>query len=81
MGSGFDEEFDDVGVRGAMLAAKQPGFAKLLAFIRKGDTLHVYAVDRLGAGCSRCLVHCPVFARQGGSRSRSGPGRDGQGCQ
>ncbi|MEO5659566.1 MAG: recombinase family protein, partial [Polaromonas sp.] len=27
---------------------KRPGFAKLLAFIRKGDTLHVYAVDRLG---------------------------------
>ena len=48
MGGGFDEEFDDVGVSGAMLAAKRPGFAKLLAFIRKGDTLHVYAVDRLG---------------------------------
>ena len=30
------------------MAAKRPGFAKLLAFIRKGDTLHVYAVDRLG---------------------------------
>lgn len=48
MGSNFDEEFDDVGVSGAILAAKRPGFAKLLAFIRKGDTLHVYAVDRLG---------------------------------
>jgi putative DNA-invertase from lambdoid prophage Rac len=48
MGGGFDEEFDDVGVSGAILAAKRPGFARLLAFIRKGDTLHVYAVDRLG---------------------------------
>jgi putative DNA-invertase from lambdoid prophage Rac len=48
MGSNFDEEFDDVGVSGAILAAKRPGFARLLAFIRKGDTLHVYAVDRLG---------------------------------
>ncbi|MEO7159195.1 MAG: recombinase family protein [Polaromonas sp.] len=48
MGSSFDEEFDDVGVSGAILAAKRPGFARLLAFIRKGDTLHVYAVDRLG---------------------------------
>lgn len=48
MGGGFDEEFDDVGVRGAILATKRPGFAKLLAFIRKSDTLHVYAVDRLG---------------------------------
>ena len=48
MGSNFDEEFDDVGVSGAILATKRPGFAGLLAFIRKGDTLHVYAVDRLG---------------------------------
>jgi putative DNA-invertase from lambdoid prophage Rac len=48
MGGGFDEEFDDVGVSGAILAAKRPGFVRLLAFIRKGDTLHVYAVDRLG---------------------------------
>ncbi|MEO8015726.1 MAG: recombinase family protein, partial [Polaromonas sp.] len=37
-----------MGVSGAILAAKRPGFARLLAFIRKGDTLHVYAVDRLG---------------------------------
>ncbi|WP_029528503.1 recombinase family protein [Polaromonas glacialis] len=48
MGGSFDEEFDDVGVSGAILAAKRPGFARLLAFIRRGDTLHVYAVDRLG---------------------------------
>ncbi len=48
MGGSFDEEFEDVGVSGAILAAKRPGFAKLLAFIRKGDTLHVHAVDRLG---------------------------------
>lgn len=48
MGGSFDEEFEDVGVSGAILAAKRPGFARLLAFIRKGDTLHVYAVDRLG---------------------------------
>ena len=48
MGGSFDEEFDDVGVGGAIMAAKRPGFARLLAFIRKGDTLHVYAVDRLG---------------------------------
>ena len=48
MGGSFGEEFDDVGVSGAILAAKRPGFARLLAFTRKGDTLHVYAVDRLG---------------------------------
>ena len=48
MGGGFDEEFEDHAVSGATPAAQRPGFSKLLAYIRKGDTLHVYAVDRLG---------------------------------
>ncbi|WP_140626390.1 recombinase family protein [Methylibium rhizosphaerae] len=48
MGGGFDEEFEDHGVSGATPAVQRPGFAKLLAYIRKGDELHVYAVDRLG---------------------------------
>jgi putative DNA-invertase from lambdoid prophage Rac len=33
---------------GAILAASRPGFRELLGFIRKDDTLYVYAVDRLG---------------------------------
>lgn len=45
---GFDKEFTDDGVSGAVPAAQRPGFGKLLGFIREGDTLHVYAVDRLG---------------------------------
>ena len=44
----FDREFTDHGVSGATLAAARPGFAELLKYIREGDTLHVYAVDRLG---------------------------------
>ncbi len=47
MGGPFDEEFDDQ-VSGFVPAAARPGFAKLLAFVRKGDVLHVYSVDRLG---------------------------------
>lgn len=47
-GAAFDHEFTDEGVSGAVPAAQRPGFAELLKFIRKGDTLHVYAVDRLG---------------------------------
>jgi putative DNA-invertase from lambdoid prophage Rac len=31
-----------------VLAAERPGFRALLEYIREGDTLHVYAVDRLG---------------------------------
>ena len=48
LGSGFDREFIDEGVSGAILAADRPAFGKLLDFIRDGDFLAVYAVDRLG---------------------------------
>ena len=48
LGGGFEEEFTDEGVSGATLAADRPGFSKLLAHVRKGDTLVVYAIDRLG---------------------------------
>lgn len=47
-GGAFDEEFTDEGVRGSVLAADRAGFSTLLSYIRKGDELHVYAVDRLG---------------------------------
>lgn len=48
LGGNFDREFQDEGVGGAVLAADRPGFAKLLSYVREGDTLCVYAVDRLG---------------------------------
>jgi len=44
----IEREFTDEGVSGAVVAANRPGFSELLKFIRAGDTLHVYAVDRLG---------------------------------
>lgn len=47
-GRRFDKEFSDEGVSGAVPAADRPGFAKMLEFVREGDTLYVYAVDRLG---------------------------------
>lgn len=48
LGGPFDKEFNDNGVSGAVMAADRPGFARLLDQIRSGDTLNVYAVDRLG---------------------------------
>lgn len=48
MGGSFDQEFSDEGLSSAVRAADRPGFADLLANIRKGDTLYVFAVDRLG---------------------------------
>lgn len=48
LGGPFEKEFADHGVSGAVPAAERPGFAALLAYLREGDELHVYAVDRLG---------------------------------
>lgn len=48
LGGDFDQEFRDEGVSGATPAASRPGFSDLLAKVRSGDALHVYAVDRLG---------------------------------
>lgn len=48
MGGTFDREFTDEGVSGGVMAAERPGFAKLLEQVREGDTVCVYAVDRLG---------------------------------
>ena len=48
LGGEFDQEFSDEGVSGGTLAAKRPGFADLLSKVRAGDTVYVYAVDRLG---------------------------------
>lgn len=48
LGSNFDREFEDVGVSGAVKAEERPGFSQLLQYVREGDTIHVYAIDRLG---------------------------------
>jgi putative DNA-invertase from lambdoid prophage Rac len=48
LGGAFDREFTDEGVSGGIPAAQRPGFAAMLAFARPGDTVCVYAVDRLG---------------------------------
>jgi putative DNA-invertase from lambdoid prophage Rac len=48
LGGAFDREFEDVGVSGAVKAEDRPGFSKLLQYIREGDTLYLYAIDRLG---------------------------------
>ncbi|AZI36529.1 recombinase family protein [Caenibius tardaugens] len=48
MGGSFDQEFTDEGVSGGVMAAERPGFAAMEKAVRSGDTVHVYAVDRLG---------------------------------
>lgn len=48
LGASFDEEFHDQGVSGSVPALNRPGFARLFEYVRKGDVLHVYSIDRLG---------------------------------
>lgn len=48
LGGDFDREFSDEGVSGSTLACDRPGFAQLLDYVRDGDTVHLYAIDRLG---------------------------------
>lgn len=48
LGGGFDKEFADEGVSGAIPCAQRSGFAKLLDYVREGDTVHLFALDRLG---------------------------------
>lgn len=48
LGGGFEREFVDAGVSGAIPAASRPAFAELLGYVRDHDSVSVYAVDRLG---------------------------------
>lgn len=48
LGRGFEKEFIDEGVSGAILAKDRPAFADLLGYVREGDSVSVYSVCRLG---------------------------------
>lgn len=46
--SKIERHFIDEGVSGSIPAAQRAGFGAMLDYVREGDTIHVYAVDRLG---------------------------------
>lgn len=48
LGGTFDREFADHGVSGSTKAMDRPGFAALMQYVREGDVIHIYAIDRLG---------------------------------
>jgi putative DNA-invertase from lambdoid prophage Rac len=79
MGGGFDREFKDEGVSGGVPAAARPGFASLLSFIREGDTLHVYAVDRLGRDALDVQATVRELLRRGVAVEVHGLGRIARG--
>ncbi|MGB6230763.1 MAG: recombinase family protein, partial [Litorimonas sp.] len=52
-GAGVDRVFEDAGVSGAK--AERPGLGKALAYLRSGDTLVVWKLDRLGRSMTHLL--------------------------
>jgi putative DNA-invertase from lambdoid prophage Rac len=75
----IDREFKDEGVSGAIQAADRPGFRELLAYIRDGDTLHVYAVDRLGRDAIDAQTTIRALLDRGVTVEVNGLGRIGRG--
>jgi putative DNA-invertase from lambdoid prophage Rac len=75
----IEREFIDEGVSGSIPAAQRTGFADMLSYVRHGDTIHVYAVDRLGRDAIdvqttiRALLHKGVTVEVNGLGS-IGPG-------
>lgn len=79
LGGGFDKEFSDEGVSGAVPAADRPGFADLLKFVRDGDTVFVYAVDRLGRDALDVQATVRTMLNKGVSVNVHGLGLIGRG--
>ncbi len=79
MGGGFDQEFVDEGVSGGVLAADRPGFSKLMSSIRRGDTVCVYAVDRLGRDAIDVQTTVRNLTRAGATIHIHGLGPVGEG--
>lgn len=79
LGGDFAKEFTDEGVSGSVLAADRPGFSALLGYVREGDEVHVYAVDRLGRDALDVQSTVRKFMERGVSLEVRGLGRIGKG--
>lgn len=75
LGGGFDKEFQDEGVSGSVQAANRPGFADLLSYVRDGDSIYVYAVDRLGRDALDVQATVRALMKRGVSVEVYGLGR------
>ena len=79
LGGGFNAEYSDEGVSGATMAADRPQFAKLLEHVRNGDTIYVYAVDRLGRDAIDVQTTVRQLIKKGVTVDVHGIGPIGQG--
>lgn len=75
----FDREFVDEGVSGGTLAASRPGFSQLLSYVREGDTLCVFALDRLGRDALDVQTTVRKLLQQGVTLEVMGLGQIGRG--
>lgn len=79
LGGKFKKEFKDEGVSGSVPAAQRPGFAQLLAYVREGDEVCVYAVDRLGRDALDVQTTVRELLKRGVAVEVHGLGRIAQG--
>lgn len=75
----YDREFTDEGVSGAVVAANRPGFSTMLGYVREGDTVHCYAVDRLGRDAIDVQTTIKALLAKGVSVNVRGLGLIGKG--
>lgn len=75
----IEKEFIDEGVSGAIPAAGRPGFAAMLGYVREGDTIHVYAVDRLGRDAIDVQTTIQAIVNKGVTVEVNGLGSIGKG--
>jgi DNA invertase Pin-like site-specific DNA recombinase len=60
-----DKEFADEAVSGTTNAASRTGWAACVSYIRDGDTLVVYALDRLGRSTVDVLTQINLLTERG----------------
>jgi putative DNA-invertase from lambdoid prophage Rac len=75
----FDREFVDQAVSGATMAESRPGFSEMLRYVRDGDTLYIYAVDRLGRDAIDIQKNVRALLQKGVALHVRGLGLIGQG--
>jgi putative DNA-invertase from lambdoid prophage Rac len=75
----IEHEYIDEGVSGSVLAADREGFSDMLSFVRKGDTIHVYAVDRLGRDAIDVQTTIRALLKKGVTVHINGLGQIGPG--
>lgn len=79
LGGSFDKEFGDDGISGSTPAAQRPGFSALLNYVREGDEVHVFAVDRLGRDALDVQATVRELLQRGVAVEVRGLGRIAQG--